>query len=124
MTSHRPLADLDWPEDAGQENGAYSCICADCGRMFVGHKRRVTCRACATRPKTPLADLLARLRAAADSRSTRRIDEELYKEAADALEECARDFQKYAQEHGESCGEDGSEECTCGLTAARKRWST
>ena len=117
MTNPRPLADLDWPEDAGQENGAYSCICADCGRMFVGHKRRVTCRACATRPKTHLADLVARLRddidelerdarfaalvpttgkhlgIAAKERLVAALPRLLAerKEAAAALEECARE---------------------------------
>lgn len=47
----------------------------------------------------PLADLVARLRAAADSRSTRVIDEELYKEAAAALEECSRERDKAREAH-------------------------
>lgn len=37
----------DWPEDAAHENGQYQCICATCGASFVGHKRRVQCKACA-----------------------------------------------------------------------------
>lgn len=36
----------DWIEDAGQENGNYSCHCVHCHLLFVGYKRRVTCRAC------------------------------------------------------------------------------
>lgn len=32
------------------------------------------------------------------------------------------DFERYAQ-HEHACGIDGSEECTCGLTAARQRRS-
>lgn len=36
----------DWPEDAVQENGAYACVCCECGCQFVGHKRRVMCRSC------------------------------------------------------------------------------
>lgn len=39
----------DWPEDAGHENGAYSCKCAACFQEFTGHKRRVVCKECATR---------------------------------------------------------------------------
>lgn len=37
----------DWPEDAEHENGNYSCRCYSCGNEFIGHKRRVVCRACA-----------------------------------------------------------------------------
>lgn len=36
----------DWPEDAAHDNGQYQCICATCGTSFVGHKRRVWCKAC------------------------------------------------------------------------------
>ena len=36
----------DWTEDAAHENGEYSCLCSTCGNRFVGHKRRVTCKAC------------------------------------------------------------------------------
>jgi len=36
-----------WPEDASHENGNYSCCCCHCGRMFMGHKRRVSCKVCA-----------------------------------------------------------------------------
>jgi hypothetical protein len=38
----------DWQEDAGHENGQYWCRCGSCGESFVGHKRRATCRECAT----------------------------------------------------------------------------
>lgn len=37
----------DWTEDAGHENGCYSCLCCGCGHSFVGHKRRTLCHACA-----------------------------------------------------------------------------
>lgn len=37
-----------WAEDAEHENGNYFNNCSSCGRTFVGHKRRVTCKACAT----------------------------------------------------------------------------
>jgi hypothetical protein len=37
----------DWTEDASHENGRYECQCVQCGQCFVGHKRRVVCRACA-----------------------------------------------------------------------------
>lgn len=36
----------DWPEDFAHENGNYSCICADCGESFTGHKRRLICKVC------------------------------------------------------------------------------
>lgn len=37
----------DWPQDAGHENGRYTCQCVECGLIFTGHKRRVVCRSCA-----------------------------------------------------------------------------
>lgn len=39
---------LNWTEDYGQENGRYVNRCTTCGFHFVGHKRRVTCKKCAT----------------------------------------------------------------------------
>ncbi len=42
----------DWTEDAGHENGCYLCTCCSCGHSFVGHKRRVTCKLCATADET------------------------------------------------------------------------
>ena len=37
----------DWPEDAADEdNGRYQNTCRLCGNMFIGHKRRVTCKLC------------------------------------------------------------------------------
>jgi hypothetical protein len=38
----------DWCEDFTHENGNYNCKCSCCGLIFVGHKRRVVCRKCAT----------------------------------------------------------------------------
>ena len=41
-------SERDWPEDFGSENGAYGHVCRDCGKSFVGHKRRPDqCRKCA-----------------------------------------------------------------------------
>lgn len=42
-------SDGDWPEDAAHENGNYQCQCCECGKVFIGHKRRVVCKACANR---------------------------------------------------------------------------
>lgn len=44
-------APRNWPEDASHENGNYECRCCTCGNLFVGHKRRVTCKVCATAPQ-------------------------------------------------------------------------
>lgn len=44
--------DRSYPEDSELENGFYFCTCANCGRQFTGHKRRVTCKACAA-PQPP-----------------------------------------------------------------------
>jgi hypothetical protein len=38
----------DWPEDFEHENGRYFCRCIECGGGFIGHKRRVVCKLCAT----------------------------------------------------------------------------
>lgn len=38
----------DWPEDFSHENGNYQCLCSSCGGTFIGHKRRMTCKECAT----------------------------------------------------------------------------
>ncbi|MEO1830003.1 MAG: hypothetical protein ABGX82_14425 [Pseudomonas sp.] len=40
----------NWPEDAEHENGEYFCRCAHCGNQFIGHKRRVVCKACSAAP--------------------------------------------------------------------------
>lgn len=37
----------DWSEDFGHENGRYLNTCHQCGRSFMGYKRRVTCKLCA-----------------------------------------------------------------------------
>lgn len=36
----------DWPEDFSHENGNYTNRCRHCGHDFIGHKRRVVCKAC------------------------------------------------------------------------------
>ena len=40
--------DRSWPDDFMGENGSYYNGCHNCLRQFLGHKRRVTCRSCAT----------------------------------------------------------------------------
>ena len=44
----RQLAPLDWHEDTTFENGNYQNLCTRCERVFLGHKRRVLCRECAS----------------------------------------------------------------------------
>jgi hypothetical protein len=43
----------DWSEDFAHENGRYACACVECRHQFVGHKRRVLCRACAKAETIP-----------------------------------------------------------------------
>lgn len=43
-----PVQPGDWPEDFSHENGNYQNKCCHCGVIFVGHKRRVVCKVCAT----------------------------------------------------------------------------
>lgn len=37
----------NWPDDFAHENGNYQVRCVSCGGIFLGHKRRTTCRVCA-----------------------------------------------------------------------------
>lgn len=46
----QPVWEGDRPDDYPHENGNYVCMCADCGKSFMGHKRRVQCRVCAAAP--------------------------------------------------------------------------
>jgi len=41
-----PALDRIWSEDAAHENGNYECLCCECDQVFIGHKRRVLCKAC------------------------------------------------------------------------------
>jgi len=41
-----PAGPRDWAEDFAHENGQYACICCECKQQFIGHKRRVVCKAC------------------------------------------------------------------------------
>lgn len=36
----------NWAEDSKHENGNYECLCVYCKQSFIGHKRRVVCKAC------------------------------------------------------------------------------
>lgn len=46
-----PIQGVDWPEDFDHENGNYMCECCVCHDNFYGHKRRVICKKCATKPE-------------------------------------------------------------------------
>lgn len=37
-----------WTEDFDHENGKYICNCISCEDMFIGYKRRVICKECAS----------------------------------------------------------------------------
>jgi len=39
-----------FPEDASAENGNYFNNCCNCGRIFIGYKRRVICKVCTQKP--------------------------------------------------------------------------
>jgi hypothetical protein len=43
------IGEGDWTEDFNHENGQYLCLCFKCGKNFIGHKRRVECKECATK---------------------------------------------------------------------------
>jgi hypothetical protein len=36
----------NWTEDTARKHGASHCRCCLCGSFFLGHKRRVVCKAC------------------------------------------------------------------------------
>lgn len=72
---------MDWPEDYSDENGQYQCECTTCGKLFIGHKRRITCKLCAA-PSAP--DAVRELFAALRVNILRRDDPEA-NEAAMAL---------------------------------------
>lgn len=46
----------DWPEDFNHENGNYHNRCTSCNEMFIGHKRRMTCKQCARTAASPPAE--------------------------------------------------------------------
>ena len=46
VSVNRPAAARNWTEDFTHENGQYMNRCEACGETFVGHKRRVRCKAC------------------------------------------------------------------------------
>lgn len=45
-----PEDPCNWPEDFSHENGNYMHHCVDCGKTFLGYKRRVQCKVCAQKP--------------------------------------------------------------------------
>jgi len=42
------LISRDWTEDFKYENGMYGNKCVKCGQEFIGYKRRLICKICAT----------------------------------------------------------------------------
>jgi len=42
----RDPTEHDYPEDWPGENGMYQQTCCECGKQFVGHKRRMVCKKC------------------------------------------------------------------------------
>lgn len=57
----------DWIEDASHENGNYQCLCSTCGNTFIGHKRRVTCKACAATTASAIESIADELEAEASN---------------------------------------------------------
>jgi len=45
---HPGSFERNWPEDFSHENGMYENICLHCTKHFLGYKRRMTCKHCAT----------------------------------------------------------------------------
>ena len=39
----------DYIEDYRFENGNYECLCFECKKPFIGHKRRIICKECSDR---------------------------------------------------------------------------
>lgn len=52
MPFPRP-SERDWTEDSSHENGNYQCQCVTCKQSFIGHKRRVQCKLCTSKPVAP-----------------------------------------------------------------------
>lgn len=40
----------NWTEDFCHENGNYENECCKCNNLFIGHKRRVVCKKCSSKP--------------------------------------------------------------------------
>jgi hypothetical protein len=84
-----------WPEDFAHENGNYWNTCCHCQRQFTGHKRRVTCRACASaapqpvavEPLTDAARVLAEFAKTAPGRLPSRVQDALAVVAASSPQE-------------------------------------
>jgi|SRR6478609_1341506 len=48
FTGFDTLPERNWEEDFSHENGNYINTCIECKLAFMGHKRRVICKKCAT----------------------------------------------------------------------------
>ena len=75
----------DWPEDFAHENGNYSCTCADCKRVFHGHKRRVVCKRCATPAAPTPMDFIYKLNAMENAGAQTNAFKAGYKEKRQAV---------------------------------------
>lgn len=51
FTGFHEYGSHDWIEDHAHENGNYIRDCTTCGKTFIGHKRRITCKLCASETK-------------------------------------------------------------------------
>jgi len=51
MKGKKYVEPVDWEEDFKLENGNYQCQCTTCRQLFIGHKRRITCKLCSTHSK-------------------------------------------------------------------------
>jgi len=87
-------AKRNWPEDATHENGNYENRCMECDQSFIGHKRRVICKACLNL-LTPSPD-----RPASDQGAVREAREAL--EALSLWVQCER--QRYRRAGGIPAG--------------------
>lgn len=48
----KPDYKYDYPEDLEHENGNYVNSCLKCRVLFIGYKRRMTCRSCFEKSKS------------------------------------------------------------------------
>lgn len=49
VISKQVSVEKDWTEDFEHENGMYQNRCRTCNGLFIGYKRRLTCKECATK---------------------------------------------------------------------------
>lgn len=69
----------DWPEDWDHDNGMYMCKCHHCSNVFIGHKRRMTCKLCNASQKERWDNLTPEQRDI-ESKEAYRLIEEFFQE--------------------------------------------